>query len=76
MSKNRAPSRPDGLLTLAETAAYLRVCPRTVREYVRRGLLSGRLIGRQWRFQRKALEDLYENAPSAWEVAGRGDDGE
>jgi len=65
----------DGLLTLKETAAYLRVCPRTVREYVRRGLLPGRLIGRQWRFRRKELEDLYESAPSAWETVGRGEDG-
>jgi excisionase family DNA binding protein len=75
MSKSRVPSPPDGLLTLAEAAAYLRVCPRTVRRYVRFGLLPGRLIGRQWRFRRKALEELYENAPSAWETAGR-DEGE
>lgn len=74
MSKNRVPSPPDGLLTLTEAASYLRVCPRTVREYVRRGLLPGRLIGRQWRFRRKVLEELYENAPSAWEAAGRDED--
>lgn len=70
------PPAGDGLLTLREAAAYLRVCPRTVREYVRQGLLSGRLIGRQWRFRRKALEDLYEKAPPAWESAGRREDGE
>ncbi len=76
MSKNPSPPLRDGLLTLKETAAYLRVCPRTVRAYVRRGLLSGRLIGRQWRFKRKALEELYENAPSAWETTGRDEDEE
>lgn len=73
--ENRLPPAADGLLTLVEAAAYLRVCNRTVREYVRRGLIPGRLIGRQWRFRRKALEELYENAPSAWETAGR-DEGE
>ncbi len=66
----------DGLLTLKETAAYLRVCPRTVREYVRRGLLPGRLIARQWRFRRKALEDLYESAPSSWDWPGKDGDEE
>lgn len=75
-SGNRPPSPPDGLLTLAEAAAYLRVCRRTAREYVRRGLLPGRLIARQWRFKRKVLEELYENAPSAWETAGGDEDGE
>lgn len=71
----RPPPLPDGLLTLAEAASYLRVCTRTLREYVRRGLLPGRLIGRQWRFNRKALEDLYENAPRQWEGVGRDEHG-
>lgn len=69
----RRPPVSDGLLTLAEAAVYLRVCTRTVREYVRRGLLPGRLIGRQWRFRRKELEELYENAPRQWEWPADGE---
>ena len=65
----------DSLLTLIEAAAYLRVCPRTVREYVHRGLLLGRLIGRRWRFRREDLVTLYENAPSSWGLLGKHEDG-
>lgn len=72
--KKTAPALPDGLLTLSEAAAYLRLCQRTVRVYVRRGLLSGRLIGRQWRFRRQDLATLYENAPFSWEPPGKDED--
>jgi excisionase family DNA binding protein len=67
MSKSADAPLPGGLLTLREAAAFLRVHPRTVRTYVRRGLLSGRLIGRQWRFRLKDLDTLFENAPTRWD---------
>ena len=67
MSKKPDAPLPEGLLTLREAAAFLRVHPRTVRTYVRRRLLSGRLIGRQWRFRLKDLDTLFENAPSQWD---------
>ncbi len=67
VSKNPSPPLPDGLLTLAEAAAFLRIHPRTVKVYVKRRLLNGRLIGRQWRFRGKDLDALYESAPSSWE---------
>jgi excisionase family DNA binding protein len=35
----------DHLLTLKEAAAVLRLSPRTVREYVQRGEIEGRIIG-------------------------------
>ena len=67
-SQRNEPS-PIGerLLTLIETAEVLRLNPRTVREYVRRGELEGRIIGGQWRFRRKDLDTFYENAPREWD---------
>ena len=56
-------------LTLAEAAAVLRLHPRTVREYVRRGELQGRLIGRRWRFRREDLDAFFEAAPGQWEFS-------
>lgn len=69
-------STPDHLLTLADAAAYLRMHPRTLRTYVHRGLLPGRLIGRRWKFRREDLVTLFETAPSSWDSLGKGEDGE
>jgi excisionase family DNA binding protein len=66
----RAPISSDHLLTLHDAAAYLRIHPRTVRAYVHRGLLPGRLIGRRWKFRREDLATLFENAPSSWDSLG------
>jgi len=55
------------LLTLREAADVLH--PRTVREYVRRHELQGRLIGRRWRFRRKDLDAFVEKAPTGWDFA-------
>ena len=41
----------ERLLTLREAAEVLRLNPRTVREYVSRGELEGRIIGGRWRFR-------------------------
>jgi excisionase family DNA binding protein len=67
-SQRNEPS-PIGerLLTLIETAEVLRLNPRTVREYVRRGELEGRIIGGRWRFRRKDLDTFYENATREWD---------
>jgi len=56
----------EGLLTLKEAAEFLRLHPRTVREYVRRGELIGHLIGDRWRFRRKDLDAFVEKAPTQW----------
>jgi excisionase family DNA binding protein len=75
--KRSAPPHPtEVLLTLREAADVLRLNARTVREYVRRGELQGRLIGRQWRFRRKDLDAFYENAPRAWDWPVVGEGGE
>lgn len=55
------------LLTLNEAAEILRLHPRTVREYVRRGELKGRVIGGRYRFRREDLDAFVEKAPSSWE---------
>jgi excisionase family DNA binding protein len=53
---------PERLLTLKEAATVLRLHPRTVREYVRRGELEGRVIGGRWKFRRKDLDAFFDNA--------------
>jgi len=50
----KAPTIGDRLLTLREAAEVLRLNPRTVRVYVQRGEIEGRLIGGRWRFRRPA----------------------
>lgn len=57
----------EPFLTLREAAEVLRLHPRTVREYVRRGELKGRVIGGRWRFKRKDLDAFFEAASSQWE---------
>jgi hypothetical protein len=49
MRKQKNTDAPIGerLLTLREAAEALRLNPRTVWEYVRRGELQGRIIGRR-----------------------------
>jgi excisionase family DNA binding protein len=63
----REAGAEERFLTLKEAAEILRLHPRTVREYIRRGELSGRLIGRRWRFRRKELDGFFEAAPAQWE---------
>ena len=76
------PSRPVGdsgvppverLLTLKEAAEMLRLHPRTVREYVRRGELEGRVIGARWRFRRKDLDAFFDKAPPQWQFYRKAD---
>jgi excisionase family DNA binding protein len=61
----------EALLTLREAAEVLRLSTRTVREYVKRGEIRGKLIGKRWRFRRADLDAFYENAPSEWDFAGK-----
>jgi len=68
-------SRLEPFLTLREAAEILRLHPRTVREYVRRGELVGRLIGKRWRFTRKDLDTFFDAAPSQWEIRRESNDG-
>jgi excisionase family DNA binding protein len=77
-SRKASDLEPIGerLLTIREAADVLRLHARTVREYVRRGELEGRVIGRRWRFRRKDLDAFYENAPRVWDWPGKRKDGD
>ena len=73
MPKKKDAPKPigDRLLTLCEAAEILRLSTRTVREYVGRGEIEGRIIGGRWRFRRADLEAFFENAPSEWDFRGK-----
>lgn len=74
--KNTIAPIGDRLLTLREAAEVLRLNPRTVREYVSRGEVEGRIIGRRWRFRRADLDAFFENAPSEWDFGGKNNHGD
>ena len=66
---------PRPLLTRDEVAELLRLSPRTVAEYVRRGELRGRLVGRRWRFRHEDVDAFLEELPREWTVARNGNAG-
>ena len=61
----------DRFLTIREAAEVLRLSTRTVREYVKRGEIRGKIIGKRWRFRRVDLDAFFENAPSNWDFSGK-----
>jgi excisionase family DNA binding protein len=69
--KGAAAPIGDHLLTLREAAEVLRLSPRTVREYLQRGEIEGRIIGGRWRFRRADLDAFFANAPHNWDFAGK-----
>jgi len=71
-----APAIGDRLLTLREAADLLRLSSRTVRDYVQRGEIEGRIIGGRWRFRRADLDAFFANAARNWDFAGRGNQGD
>jgi len=79
-AKNEQKDAPapigERLLTLREAAEVLRLSTRTVREYVHRGEIKGKIIGNRWRFKRADLDAFFENAPSNWDFAGKGSNGD
>lgn len=66
----------DRLYTIREAAEFLRLSTRTVREYVKRGELSGKIIGNRWRFRRADLDAFFANAPRSWDFAGKNNQGD
>jgi len=72
----KAPAIGDRLLTLREAAEVLRLNPRTLREYLKRGEIQGRIIGGSWRFRRTDLDAFVENAPRSWDFAGKNNHGD
>jgi excisionase family DNA binding protein len=73
--KDAATPIGESLLTLREAAGVLRLSTRTVRQYVQRGELEGRIIGGRWRFRRADLDAFFANAPSQWDFAGKNGNG-
>ena len=73
--KKRATAEPapigEKLLTLREAAAVLRMNPRTLRAYLRRREIEGRVIGGKYRFRRIDLDRFYEDAPRNWDFKGK-----
>ena len=63
-------------MTLREAAEVLRLSIRTVREYVKRGEIRGKIIGKRWRFRRADLDAFFENAPSEWDFTRKRSDGD
>jgi excisionase family DNA binding protein len=80
MAKKRkpdaAPAIGERLLTLREAADVLHLSTRTVREYVQRGEIEGRIIGGRWRFRRADLDAFFANAPRNWDFAGKDNQGD
>jgi excisionase family DNA binding protein len=72
MPARKKPAKPigDHLLTLSEAAAVLRLNPRTVRAYVKRGEIEARIIGGRGRFRRADLDAFFESAPRYWDFRG------
>lgn len=71
-----APPIGERLLTLREAAEVLRLSTRTVREYVHRGEIEGRVIGGRWRCRRADLDAFFANAPRNWDFAGKNNHGD
>ena len=74
--QNETAAIGDRFLTLLEAAEVLRLSTRTVREYVKRGEITGKIIGKRWRFRRADLDAFFENAPSEWDFAGKNSQGD
>ena len=76
LGKVESPQVSEALLTLAEAAQVLRLSTRTVREYLKRGEIRGKIIGKRWKFKRADLDAFFENAPSDWDFVGKHSDGD
>jgi excisionase family DNA binding protein len=66
----------EHFLTLREAAEVLRLSPRTVRNYLKRGEIRGKIIGKRWKFRRADLDAFFESAPSEWDFTGKRSDGD
>jgi excisionase family DNA binding protein len=66
------PGPLEEVLTLPETAAYLRVPEEAVVLMVREQGLQGRRIGEEWRFLKSAIQDWLRTTPATgatfWET--------
>jgi len=49
---------PEEILTVSQTATYLKVCDKTVRRLIDKNALIASKVGGSWRIQKKDI-DLY-----------------
>lgn len=56
--QRRTSPAPDGLMTLAQGAAYLNVSPKTLCAWRSEGRVKALLVGRRWRYPRAALDKV------------------
>ncbi len=47
---------PDTILTITQTAEYLKVCEKTVRRLISRKELAASKVGKSWRIQKDDIE--------------------
>ena len=57
----------EGVMTVQETCAYLRLAQSTVYKLAQAGKLPGRKIGGTWRFSRPVLTKWLENTQAGTE---------
>ena len=50
----------DEVMTIEETAEFLKLCPQTVWNLLKRGELPGRQVGKKWRTTKRALLDYLD----------------
>lgn len=61
-------SKFEELYTVDDIAQMTMLTSRTIRNYLKDGLLTGRKIGGQWRFTKKDLENLFSNSAVEEEI--------
>jgi PTS system nitrogen regulatory IIA component len=61
-AKNHPTASPaDPLWTVDDVATYLKLQPETIRSMARRGELPALKIGKVWRFQKHAIQQMIIN---------------
>ena len=55
----------DKLYTVDEVAQMTRLTSRTIRNYIKSGLLRGKKVGGQWRFSQSDVENLMSSSTAA-----------
>lgn len=59
----------EKLYTIDDIAKMTRLTSRTIRNYLKDGILEGRKIGGQWRFTMKDIENLFDSRKTKEELA-------
>jgi excisionase family DNA binding protein len=57
-------SNPPEIMTIGETAQYLRISLSSLYKIAQEGRIPCQKVGRHWRFRREAIDRWLENAPT------------